>query len=150
MWMSKRSKMRDKTVRSKDKAQRRSPLLEIVLADDRSQWSDPRGTQGSGLWEAQEWGARLKASASGARWYSLECCAHTAVVGEKAAPATIILWVMHYIPFLRLRVSTRDEMLGIDDAEMGEFAYDYVGIERDLPIAKMVPPIADGPDLNSG
>ncbi|KAH7100213.1 ammonium transporter [Auriculariales sp. MPI-PUGE-AT-0066] len=62
---------------------------------------------------------------------------------------TIILWVMHYIPFLRLRVSTRDEMLGIDDAEMGEFAYDYVGIESDLPIAKMVPPIADGPDLNS-
>ena len=36
---------------------------------------------------------------------------------------------MHYIPGLRMRASEEAEILGIDDAEMGEFAYDYVGID---------------------
>jgi Amt family ammonium transporter len=45
---------------------------------------------------------------------------------------TIILWVMHYIPGLSLRMSEESEILGTDDAEMGEFAYDYVGIEQEL------------------
>jgi len=45
---------------------------------------------------------------------------------------TIILWVMHYIPGLRLRASEQAEILGIDDAEMGEFAYDYVGLEQEI------------------
>jgi Amt family ammonium transporter len=39
---------------------------------------------------------------------------------------------MHFIPGLRLRASEEDEILGIDDAEMGEFAYDYVGIESEI------------------
>ena len=38
---------------------------------------------------------------------------------------TIILWVMHYIPGLRLRASEEGEIVGIDDAYLGEFAYDY-------------------------
>jgi len=45
---------------------------------------------------------------------------------------TIILWVMHFIPGCRLRSSEEAEIVGIDDAEMGEFAYDYVGIDADL------------------
>jgi len=45
---------------------------------------------------------------------------------------TIILWVMHFIPGLRLRVKEESEILGIDDAEMGEFAYDYVGLEPEI------------------
>jgi Amt family ammonium transporter len=45
---------------------------------------------------------------------------------------TIILWVMHFIPGLRLRASEEAEILGIDDAEMGEFAYDYVGIRTEI------------------
>jgi len=45
---------------------------------------------------------------------------------------TIILWVMHFIPGLRLRSSEQAEILGIDDAEMGEFAYDYVGLEQEI------------------
>ncbi|KAF8137179.1 ammonium transporter AmtB-like domain-containing protein [Boletus edulis] len=45
---------------------------------------------------------------------------------------TIILWVMHFIPFLRLRCDEETEIIGVDDAEMGEFAYDYVGIEAEL------------------
>ena len=36
---------------------------------------------------------------------------------------------MHFIPGLRLRASEEAEIIGIDDAEMGEFAYDYVGID---------------------
>ncbi|TFK33405.1 ammonium transporter [Crucibulum laeve] len=45
---------------------------------------------------------------------------------------TIILWIMHFIPGLRLRASEEAEILGIDDAEMGEFAYDYVGLEQEI------------------
>lgn len=45
---------------------------------------------------------------------------------------TIILWIMHFIPGLRLRCDEETEILGVDDAEMGEFAYDYVGIETEL------------------
>lgn len=39
---------------------------------------------------------------------------------------------MHFIPGLQLRASEEAEIIGIDDAEMGEFAYDYVGIEAEL------------------
>jgi ammonium transporter, Amt family len=39
---------------------------------------------------------------------------------------------MHFIPGLALRVDEESEILGIDDAEMGEFAYDYVGLEQEL------------------
>lgn len=45
---------------------------------------------------------------------------------------TIILWIMHFTPGLRLRCDEETEILGVDDAEMGEFAYDYVGIESEL------------------
>ncbi|KAL0958506.1 hypothetical protein HGRIS_000648 [Hohenbuehelia grisea] len=45
---------------------------------------------------------------------------------------TIILWIMHFIPGLRLRSSEEAEILGIDDADMGEFAYDYVGLDSEL------------------
>ncbi|KAG1720247.1 ammonium transporter AmtB-like domain-containing protein [Suillus lakei] len=48
------------------------------------------------------------------------------------ADSAIILWIMHYIPGLRLRCDEETEILGVDDAEMGEFAYDYVGIENEL------------------
>ncbi|KAF8885347.1 ammonium transporter [Infundibulicybe gibba] len=48
------------------------------------------------------------------------------------AMTTIILWIMHYIPGLRLRASEDAEILGIDDSEMGEFAYDYVGLEQEI------------------
>lgn len=45
---------------------------------------------------------------------------------------TIILWVMHYIPPLRLRVQEATEIIGIDECEMGEYAYDYVSLETEL------------------
>jgi Amt family ammonium transporter len=52
--------------------------------------------------------------------------------GYSFVMTTIILWIMHVIPGLRLRASENDEIIGIDDAEMGEFAYDYVGLEQEI------------------
>ncbi|KAI0037158.1 ammonium transporter [Vararia minispora EC-137] len=46
----------------------------------------------------------------------------------------IILYIMHFIPFLRLRTTEEAEIVGIDDYDMGEFAYDYVGLEQDLGV----------------
>lgn len=45
---------------------------------------------------------------------------------------TIILWIMHFIPGFRLRASEKAEILGIDDANLGEYAYDYVGIDQEI------------------
>ncbi len=44
----------------------------------------------------------------------------------------IILFVMNLIPGLQLRVREESEVLGIDDAEIGEFAYDFVELTRDV------------------
>ncbi|PBP22576.1 ammonium transporter [Diplocarpon rosae] len=44
----------------------------------------------------------------------------------------IILCVMNLIPGLSLRASEEAEILGIDDAEIGEFAYDYVELTREV------------------
>jgi Amt family ammonium transporter len=39
---------------------------------------------------------------------------------------------MHFIPGLSLRCTEEAEILGMDDAYMGEFAYDYVGLEAEI------------------
>ncbi|KAH8592396.1 ammonium transporter-like protein [Bisporella sp. PMI_857] len=44
----------------------------------------------------------------------------------------LILFVMNLIPGLQLRASEEAEILGIDDAEIGEFAYDYVELTREV------------------
>lgn len=44
----------------------------------------------------------------------------------------IILFIMNLIPGLSLRASEEAEVLGIDDAELGEFAYDYVELTREV------------------
>lgn len=41
-------------------------------------------------------------------------------------------FLSRYVPALRLRVSREEEMAGIDDVEIGEFAYDYVELVRDV------------------
>lgn len=40
--------------------------------------------------------------------------------------------ILNLIPGLSLRVSPEDEIVGIDDAEIGEFAYDYVELTREV------------------
>lgn len=42
---------------------------------------------------------------------------------------------MHFIPGLRLRCSEESEIIGLDDAELGEFSYDYVALD---PEARLV------------
>lgn len=37
---------------------------------------------------------------------------------------------MNLVPGLSLRVTAEQEEIGLDDAELGEFAYDYVELTR--------------------
>jgi len=62
-------------------------------------------------------------------WHIADSCAG---VAYSFTMTTIILWGMHFIPGLRMRVSEDVEILGIDESDMGEFAYDYVAIEPEL------------------
>jgi Amt family ammonium transporter len=39
-----------------------------------------------------------------------------------------------YVPALRLRATEEEEAAGIDDVEIGEFAYDYVELTREVKI----------------
>ena len=45
---------------------------------------------------------------------------------------SLILCIMNIIPGLRLRVSLDAEREGIDEAELGEFAFDFVEVRRDF------------------
>lgn len=44
---------------------------------------------------------------------------------------------MHFIPGCRLRLSAGNseeaQIVGMDEYDMGEFAYDYVGLEQEIP-----------------
>lgn len=41
---------------------------------------------------------------------------------------------MHFIPYMRLRVDENSELIGIDETQMGEYAYDYVGLDSEVPL----------------
>jgi Amt family ammonium transporter len=43
-------------------------------------------------------------------------------------------FVGKWLPMLRLRVTEEEEILGVDDVEIGEFAYDYVELCRDIRV----------------
>jgi len=65
-------------------------------------------------------------------WQLADSCAG---MSYSLVVTTIICWVMHYIPGLSLRCDSEEaEIVGIDDYDMGEFAYDYVGLEQDLGV----------------
>lgn len=42
----------------------------------------------------------------------------------------VILFLMNLVPGLSLRASAEEEEMGLDDAQLGEFAYDYVEVRR--------------------
>ncbi|KAH8815554.1 ammonium transporter AmtB-like domain-containing protein [Xylogone sp. PMI_703] len=50
----------------------------------------------------------------------------------------IILFVMNLIPGLSLRVSEEEEAAGLDDGQLGEFAYDYVELRRETDSAVLM------------
>ena len=53
-----------------------------------------------------------------------------AAFGWSFVLSCLILFIMNLIPGLSLRVSAADEDVGIDDCQLGEFAYDYVELTR--------------------
>lgn len=57
--------------------------------------------------------------------YVVACTAYSFVVSAGIAA------IINLIPGLKLRASEEAEMLGMDDDQLGEFAYDYVEVRRD-------------------
>lgn len=57
--------------------------------------------------------------------YIVACTAYAFVM------STLIAFIINYIPGLHLRASEEAELLGMDDDQLGEFAYDYVEVRRD-------------------
>jgi Amt family ammonium transporter len=45
--------------------------------------------------------------------------------------SAILAIIINFIPGLHLRASEEAELLGMDDDQLGEFAYDYVEVRRD-------------------
>lgn len=63
---------------------------------------------------------------------------------------TLILLVLNQIPGMHLRAADDAEILGIDDAEIGEFAYDYVELTRDVVNEADDPAAAETGSMFSG
>lgn len=63
----------------------------------------------------------------------------------------LISTLSNFIPALKLRASPEEEEMGIDDAEIGEFAYDYVELVRDVKPAELTHGRSDsiGSDVRS-
>lgn len=57
--------------------------------------------------------------------YIVACCGYAFVM------SAIIAYGINLIPGLKLRASEEAELLGMDDDQLGEFAYDYVEVRRD-------------------
>lgn len=57
--------------------------------------------------------------------YIVACMAYSFVV------SAIIAYAINYIPGLHLRATEEAELLGMDDDQLGEFAYDFVEVRRD-------------------
>ncbi|ODV94981.1 hypothetical protein PACTADRAFT_34728 [Pachysolen tannophilus NRRL Y-2460] len=68
-------------------------------------------------------------------------------IGYSTVVTTIICFIMERIPFLKLRVSEEAEERGLDEDQVGEFAYDYVEVRRDF-LSWGVPPPADSEAFN--
>ena len=54
-----------------------------------------------------------------------------AVTGYSFVMSAILAYIINFIPGLHLRASEEAELLGMDDDQLGEFAYDYVEVRRD-------------------
>ena len=54
-----------------------------------------------------------------------------AATGYAFVMSLIIAYGINFIPGLHLRASEEAELLGMDDDQLGEFAYDYVEVRRD-------------------
>lgn len=57
--------------------------------------------------------------------YIVACTAYSFIM------SALLAYFVNYIPGLHLRASDEAELLGMDDDQLGEFAYDYVEVRRD-------------------
>lgn len=57
--------------------------------------------------------------------YIVACTAYSFVVSAGIA------FIINLVPGLKLRASEEAELMGLDDDQLGEFAYDYVEVRRD-------------------
>lgn len=62
-------------------------------------------------------------------YQAADCCA---AVGYSFVMTSILCWIFHFVPGLRLRCSEETEIVGIDDAELGEFTFDYIALDPEL------------------
>ncbi|OBA14843.1 uncharacterized protein OGAPODRAFT_16797 [Ogataea polymorpha] len=65
-----------------------------------------------------------------------------AVTGYCVTVTTIICFVLNRVPGLKMRASEEGEQNGMDEDQIGEFAYDYVEVRRnffDLNLSKLTP-----------
>jgi Amt family ammonium transporter len=61
----------------------------------------------------------------------------TSAVGWSMVLTTMLCWIFHFVPGLRLRASEEGEIVGIDDAYCGEFTNDYIGLEPGLHLHRV-------------
>lgn len=64
-----------------------------------------------------------------------------------------ILFLMNLVPGLSLRATAEEEELGLDDGQLGEFAYDYVELSRnisDILPGEDLPPVSPAGSLKNG
>lgn len=69
-----------------------------------------------------------------------------ACAGYSFIASALIAFLINKIPGLKLRASEQAELLGMDDDQIGEFAYDYVEVRRDYLAWTRQP----GPDVPPG
>lgn len=55
-----------------------------------------------------------------------------AVIAYSFVVSALLAFLINLIPSLHLRASEEAELLGMDDDQLGEFAYDYVEVRRDF------------------
>jgi ammonium transporter, Amt family len=65
------------------------------------------------------------------RQFYIQLAYVVATTGYSFIVSAILAYIVNYIPGLHLRASEEAELLGMDDDQLGEFAYDYVEVRRD-------------------
>ncbi|KAK9464449.1 ammonium transporter AmtB-like domain-containing protein [Lipomyces arxii] len=86
----------------------------------------------TGGWLNHNWAAIYKQIV-----FVLACSGYTFVL------TSLICYILDHIPGLHLRASEDAEMRGMDEDQIGEFAYDYVEVRRDY-LAWAIPMTVDG------
>ncbi|CDO72728.1 hypothetical protein BN946_scf184990.g11 [Trametes cinnabarina] len=95
-------------------------LFNALFADSAIIALDGVNTSASGGWLNRNWKQLYMQIA-----YIAACTAYSFVVTALIAKA------LDRVPTLHLRATPEEEMLGMDDAEIGEFATDYIEVRRD-------------------